>query len=421
MEAAPVEAAPLAGVAELWAGLWERARQVWVLHFMVVGMCYTAAEHLADVYEALTPGAAPSEALTLIQGSANELHQVEAELHALAQRARAWPAVSAALEQYAVAGLGGLAELEGGPAFIEAFEAFLDRHGHLGQAFDDLAQPAWADEPALLLAEVHKRCARAAEDPEERRLRLAAQAESLAEATRQRLGAGSDPEALARFEAALAVGRQSGPLTEGHNYWLDRKVHALTRRFAVRVGRRLAAAGVLADPTDIFQLHKDEVAEALEAPRDLQALVASRKAELAHWRTLTAPAVLGKPRDPAAPASRFGGRAAVQNQAGAVRGTAACAGVAQGPARVVRTQADFDRVLAGDILVCASSNPSWVPLFAIISGVVTDTGGVLAHAAVVAREFGVPAVVGTGTGTSLIRDGQTVRIDGGAGIVYLHG
>ncbi len=88
-------------------------------------------------------------------------------------------------------------------------------------------------------------------------------------------------------------------------------------------------------------------------------------------------------------------------------------------ARVTLTQADFEAVRPGDIIVCPSSNPSWVPLFAIAGGLITNTGGVLSHAAVVAREFALPAVVGTGDATTRIADGRLVEIDGSSGVVRL--
>ena len=97
----------------------------------------------------------------------------------------------------------------------------------------------------------------------------------------------------------------------------------------------------------------------------------------------------------------------------------ASVGVVRGRARVTRTQADFGSIQPGDIIVCPSSNPSWVPLFGIAGGLITDTGGVLSHAAVVAREFGLPAVVGTGDATTRIADGRLVELDGSSGLVRL--
>jgi pyruvate,water dikinase len=91
----------------------------------------------------------------------------------------------------------------------------------------------------------------------------------------------------------------------------------------------------------------------------------------------------------------------------------------RGPARVTLSQADFGSVEPGDIIVCPSSNPSWVPVFTIAGGLITDTGGVLSHAAVVAREFALPAVVGTGDATRRIADGRLVELDGTSGVVRL--
>jgi pyruvate,water dikinase len=102
-----------------------------------------------------------------------------------------------------------------------------------------------------------------------------------------------------------------------------------------------------------------------------------------------------------------------------LNGKGASAGVVRGPARVTLSQEDFGRIQPGDIIVCPSSNPSWVPVFTIAGGLVTNTGGVLSHAAVVAREFGLPAVVGIGDATTRIADGRLVEIDGTAGTVRL--
>jgi len=98
-------------------------------------------------------------------------------------------------------------------------------------------------------------------------------------------------------------------------------------------------------------------------------------------------------------------------------GLAASAGIAEGPARVVESLEEFDQVQAGDVLVCRMTNPAWVVLFTKISGLVTDAGGMAAHPAVVAREFGLPAVVGTSNATQRITTGQRVRVNGATGVV----
>jgi pyruvate,water dikinase len=102
-----------------------------------------------------------------------------------------------------------------------------------------------------------------------------------------------------------------------------------------------------------------------------------------------------------------------------IRGVAASPGTVQGTARVVRTLEEASKLRRGDIMVCEMTVPTWVPLFATVSGVVADSGGVLSHCAIVAREFRLPAVVGTHVGTTLIRDGMTVTIDGAKGLVRI--
>jgi pyruvate,water dikinase len=100
-------------------------------------------------------------------------------------------------------------------------------------------------------------------------------------------------------------------------------------------------------------------------------------------------------------------------------GTAASPGVAEGPARVVKTVKEIADVRDGEILVCTITSPAWAPIFSKVRAVVTDIGGVMSHAAIVCREYGVPAVVGTGRATSQIRTGQRVRVDGTAGTVSI--
>jgi pyruvate,water dikinase len=102
-----------------------------------------------------------------------------------------------------------------------------------------------------------------------------------------------------------------------------------------------------------------------------------------------------------------------------IRGFAASSGVAEGTARVVRSVEEISRLQHGDILVCQITNPTWAPIFQKIAGAVSDIGGSMSHAAIVAREYGLPAVVGTGSATSRIKDGQRIRVDGGRGVVTI--
>ncbi len=417
MRETPIETDSLAAIAALWEEVWKRAQWLWGLHFMTNAGAYQAVNELADLYESFVDHAYPGEALSLIQGLLNDLQRTQRDLFVLAEKARAWPAVADLILRDPTTAPAVLPEAEGGPEFLGALRTFLDAHGHLGQPFDDLSYPSWEDEPTSLLAEVRKRLTARGEDPEIVRQRQRARADTLAGQMRERLR--DRPDDLRRFEDGLALALDVGPLTEGHNYWLDRMLQAHLHRFAVRIGRRLVEAGVLDAPAHLFFLHADEVAEALLKPNNLRPLIAQRRAEHQRWREVRPPRYLGRPPEEPPPPNRFEPPPREQPDDQMLRGIGASPGVVRGRVRVAVSPDDLERVGAGDVLVCPSSNPSWVPLFGIIAGLVTNTGGALSHAAVVAREFGVPAVVGTGEATRLLQDGQLVEVDGTAGEVRL--
>ncbi len=420
--ARPVETMPAADLAETWDGVWRRIGRCWSLHFYAIRGPYQVLDDLADLYETIVENAPPGEALTLIGGGVHELHDVERRLERLAAMVAETPALKEGLAGGATTGgsaltIADVAAIPGCGPFVHDLEAFLAEHGHLGQHFDDLTLASWAEEPALLLTEIAKRVDRPAPiGAEERRQRLSAGADALADRVRTSLA--GDPQKRERFDAVLEAARCIGPLTETHNYWIDRMAQASLRWFVMRVGRRLAEAGSIEDPPDIFQFGRDEVRELLHHPEDRRAVVTARRSELAHWATIRPPRKLGAPSEDGG-GDRFDGARYASAEPDQLRGTGASAGIARGPARVILTQADFGLVERGDIIVCSSSNPSWVPLFAIAGGLITDTGGVLSHAAVVAREFALPAVVGTGDATVRISDGRLVELDGSTGSVRL--
>ena len=165
-------------------------------------------------------------------------------------------------------------------------------------------------------------------------------------------------------------------------------------------------------------------------PAHWPAIVAERRAAIAEWAKHATPPALGPvPEiidDPAivmlwgiTRESLDSWLTATEVDSDEIRGFAASSGVVEGPARVVRTVEEISRLKQGDILVCQITNPTWAPIFQTIVGAVSDIGGSMSHAAIVAREYGMPAVVGTGNATSRIKDGQRIRVDGGRGVVTI--
>jgi pyruvate,water dikinase len=192
------------------------------------------------------------------------------------------------------------------------------------------------------------------------------------------------------------------------------------RRAVLRIGAALVDRGAIDAADDVFFLTRDEALERLAGQNTLEAVdVAARRATRAEQVKLVPPLVVG--RLPRMAESMWKGYStqvgAVRSDHALVSGTPASAGRATGAVRVVRGPHEFDAFQAGEILVAPITAPAWTPLFSRAAGLVTDVGSAASHASLVAREFGIPAVVGTGDATRRLQTGMRVTIDGGTGVV----
>jgi pyruvate,water dikinase len=253
-----------------------------------------------------------------------------------------------------------------------------------------------------------------------------AERDGLVARARQRLRS-YPADVVNRFEFLLQAAQRAIVLTEDHSHWIDFRCMYHLHRISLEVGRRLAAAGVVDQPDDVFLLTLEELRDtALEVPRlNRRARIAARRAEMDYFRSVPVPATLGAapsdapPTDPVNAALRkfFGAPPPPADDDAVIRGSRGSPGKVTGPARVVRSLAGAGKLRPGDVLVVETTAPPWTPLFATAAAVVSDTGGILSHCAVVAREYGIPAVVGTGNATALLQDGQLIEVDGDAGTV----
>ncbi|MDQ2913892.1 MAG: hypothetical protein M3T56_11635, partial [Chloroflexota bacterium] len=220
---------------DAWADLWQRVNRIWTIHFLAVLPAYAVMEELAQTYEALVGGDG-AEAFGLTQGLAPTLQQLDRDLYDLAEVARRLPAVADAIGR-GERSLGALRSLPGGEIFGRAADALLAAHGEVGQEGFELGQLAFADDPGLLISYVAQRLLGRAEDPRARHARVRARAAEIAE----RVGAhlADRPADLARFEEVLAAATSAGPLSEEHNYWIDRVAQAEANRVVRAFGARL--------------------------------------------------------------------------------------------------------------------------------------------------------------------------------------
>ena len=238
----------------------------------------------------------------------------------------------------------------------------------------------------------------------------------------------------AQFDFLLRAAQAGSQLKEDHGYWIDYKASYAMRRVLLAIGERLTTLGSLTVADDIFYLTLAEVKAVLTAQVEGQASglaypekIDERKALAAKFANATPPPMLGtlpEGEPPNDPVSRMflkmeGEIPTSPPIKHELRGNAGSAGVARGIVKVLRQIKDSAKLQPGDVLVAESTAPPWTPFFANIAAIVTNNGGVLSHTAVVAREYGIPAVVGTQVATLHLCDGQLVEVDGTLGIVRI--
>ena len=407
----------------------ERMGRLWEIHFLLAFPMLLGLSLFDDFYRDLFGDEDAFQAYRLLQGFENKTLESNQQMWALSRTAVADPTVRQAFETLAVGEILPALQASGpGRAFLAELRAFLDEYGHRGDTWG-LRPPGWIEDPTSVIRNLKDYVAQPDRDLAAERTALIEERERVLAETRARL-AGYPRPVVGQFEGLLKSAQFANVLSEEHGFWIDFTSTYEVRLVFLELGTRFTAAGVLDDPDGVFFLTIDEIRATAEAlpSLDRRALVAERRAEIDRAAAITPPPVLGTPPSGPPPQDPIG-RAIVKMFGGGppppsdvpteLRGSAGSPGKVSGTARVVRSLDEADRLRPGDILVAEFTAPPWTPLFATVSAVVTDAGGILSHCAVVAREYGIPAVVGTGRATATIRDGQQVEVDGNAGLVRL--
>ena len=357
----------------------------------------------------------------LVQGVDNESAARGLKLEALAPLLQASPALLAAARE---GDLEAARSAEGGEAFREAFDAYLEDYGHGSQTWWELHTPTWSEAPGPALRLLAGYVADPSRGP------VAAHARSAAErtATIARCEAAlTDEGDLAKFRELVEGAVDYVFVIEGRAHWQQNCVGAL-RPACLALGRKLVERGALASPEDVFQMRLGELAELVANPSGaMLETIEERKAALASWADLAPPMTLGppppRPPEGAPPnpiALMFGGPAEDTGDPLLLKGMGASRGVVTGRARVAFSLEEAEELQPGEVLVCPFTAPSWMPAFTTAAAIVTNQGGVLSHAAIEAREYGIPCVTGTESGTERIPNGATVTVDGLEGTVRIH-
>ena len=347
---------------------------------------------------------------TLLSGIDNKTLEANRHLEVLAAAIRSNPSLAAAFAtQDAAAIAPALDATADGREFQRSLALFLAQYGHRELASPLLvSQPTWRDAPEAVLGML-KTMSQTDASPTH-------QTESW-QVARDDILALSDlqfPPMRAAFLWFLENARLFPPLREDTHFYLTTPIPVLRRIFA-EMGQRLVASGILDNADDIYHLRLDDLERLGKGWPPSPALQTELRASVTA-RSTRRDALRHIPMLPPMPATTT-----TPPDDAIAYGTPGSPGVASGPVRLVRGPAEFGRVQPGDIVVAPFTNPAWTPLFARAAAVIVDAGSAMSHAAIVAREYGLPAVMGTRDALTRLHDGQQVTVDGTRGLVFAEG
>ncbi|MFJ7849178.1 PEP-utilizing enzyme [Peribacillus sp. NPDC097206] len=400
--------------------LFEFFKRAWEIHFEVVMPRGSVGLLLEDAYKNLTGDTNTTYVYDLLEGVMNKSLETDRVLWKLAKVTIGSPEVSNCFTSVPNEDL--VTELKASPegqTFLDQVQDTLEIYGWRIANSHEFSDETWVENPEYALAVISEYMKKDF-DFDEEFARVVAEREHKVSALLEKY---PESEAKARFKQIHDWALAYWGVDEDHHFYIDAMLPAKARLVLLEVGTLLVEAKAIEEKQDIFFLYLDELVELVNDPRDITTKIMERKAVHEQDSKKTIPETFGvPPQEEAAPVIEriFGTRAAeVDEQEKSFKGYAASKGVHTGTVKIVRDQNDFSKVQKGDVLVCKTTLPPWTVLFSISGAVVTDAGGILSHAGTVAREYKLPAVLGTKVATQMLEDGDIVRVDGTNGVVYI--
>jgi phosphohistidine swiveling domain-containing protein len=407
--------------------------EMWYIHGHI-NFALVSGARLSDLYTEVMHPDDPTEAYQILQGYHTRPVDAAHGLWRLSRVVRNSPTLHQLFDENHPRDLADkLSKTDEGRGFLDQLNEYLYDFGWRSDAVYDIADVPWRENPSIPLGNIARYINMPDDDdPMIQYERAVKHREELTAKIQAKLA--DDPERRAKFDELFDAARFAVPLTEDHAFYIDQMGVVLLRTFCLAVGDALARDGVIDDRNDVFLLFKDEVRDALANGGDKRAIVVERKASVEAAAQASPPGALGTPPPP--PSGDFvdpfmdaivtrllGIKPPAEGEidAAVIDGVAGSPGIYRGVARVVKSLDEASDLEDGEIMVCEMTLPPWVPMFSIAGAVVSDVGGVMSHCAIVAREFNIPAVVGTVDGTTRIKTGQVITVDGIKGDVYLDG
>lgn len=412
----------------------DTCRRMWEIHMYMMYGVYTAYILFENICRDVAKIDDTSPLFhKLVSGFDNKVFQVDRKLWEFSKRARQDGLGDVFLKNEANQIKRKLETTDKGKAFMKDFTALMNEDGWRMQRMSEINLPTWVEDPTPALVNVKQFLQKGGDfnlDEERKKIaqeRQGAEKEVLGKVPQEQRG---------WFQQLMKLAQKSGVFSEEHDHYLDLYTHAMMRRSVLGLGRRFVKAGALNEAEDSFFLMPDEIRRAGINPDqfNLRYIVDRRKSEWQEWqKTPNPPAflapgfdlnmamgVLVQSMDPIALKVVVGSMPQVRPELKAdLYGICGSPGVAEGTARVIMTEDELHLVQEGDILVAATTSPSWTPVFSMIKGVIVDRGASLSHAAIVGREYRIPVVMNVFEGTAKIKSGQRIKVDANLGVVFI--
>ncbi|WP_160395574.1 alpha/beta fold hydrolase [Paenibacillus sp. MMS18-CY102] len=382
-----------------------------------LGICMVSELLLARYYRWLANGREPAGHIGLLQGFMNKSLEADYAYWQLATTITQSESLMEILEHSdePIERLGTTPE---GQKFLASLTQVLQEHGHRLQDLDITCATA-KDDPAGVVQLLRTLAKASTSNPIAEIAKRAEEREQLL--NHMRLVARNHPIKGRWFETAYQLAAKYTVIRENRPFYLGLGWQRL-RELLIELGERCKREGRLREAEHIFSVTLEELSTAV-ASSALSDIAQSRSEQWNLRRTMAIADEINPPgwrRYAAAAAARARQRSVSANTHHAdLVGTPGSPGITTGKVRIVKELADFSAVHAGDVIVTTSTTPAWTVLFGVASAIITDVGGALSHAAIVAREYRIPAVLGTGNATSVLKNGQQVRIDGSTGHIFV--
>jgi pyruvate,water dikinase len=408
-------------------------KRMWEVHFLMLLPAFCAFNLLEEIMPRFGLTSQSPEFNKMLSGVDNMVFQVDRQLWDLSRDAVREGLSDIFKGNKADEILAKLDKTAAGRKWKKRFTQFLDKNGWRMVRGCDFNEPYWREKPSIPLSVVQNFIVRGIQyDLDKIRAKLIEKREKTIAEFMEKV---PDNE-KEWIKALIELGQKASAVSEDHDLYCELYLHALARNSFLGIGRRLVKAGTIDRPDDIFFLNPDEIEMVMLGPEfhKLQYIVNRRRPEWEKLKNVPPPPVFTDRADIEEATMMDLVAAAepiIMHVAGLevppprpeleadIRGVSASPGVAEGIARVIMGYDQLTEIKRGEILVCPFTNPPWTPVFSLVKAVVTDRGGLLSHAAIHGREYGIPAIVNTFVATATIKTGQRIRVDATNGAIYL--